>query len=62
MYRLLEQLPVAATAAFTQHELADATDARQQLAAPVQQQYQQLQQQFQQHKQALQPGMAQPGR
>ena len=62
VYRLMEQFPVVATAAFMQHELAGASEARQQQFAPVKQQYQQLQQQFQQHKAALGPGLAQPSR
>ena len=62
VYRLMEQFPVVTTAAFMQHELAAAGEARQQQFAPVQQQYQQLQLQFQQHKAALGPGLAQPSR
>ena len=62
VFRLLEQLPAVATAAFMQQELAATAAARQQAAQEVQQQYQDLQHLFQQHKQALHPGMAQPGR
>lgn len=62
VFRLLEQLPAVATAAFMQHELATTAAARQQAAQPVQQQYQELLHLFQQHKEALHPGMAQPGR
>ena len=49
-------------AAFTQHELVAATAAQQALAAPIEQQHQQLLQQYDGHKKALQPSMAQPSR
>ena len=62
VYRLLELLPEVVTTAFTQHELAAAQEAQRSLAAPVEQQHQQLLQQFDQHRKALQPGMAQPSR
>ncbi|DBB04647.1 TPA: hypothetical protein ACH3X1_012711 [Trebouxia sp. C0004] len=62
VYRLLELVPSLVTAAFTRHELVAAAAAQQALAAPIEQQHQQLLQQFDGHKKALQPGMAQPSR
>lgn len=62
VYRLLELVPSVVTTAFTQHELVAAAAAHQALAAPIEQQHQQLLQHFDGHKKALQPSMAQPSR
>jgi len=62
VYRLLELVPSVVTSAFTQHELVAAAAAQQALAAPFEQQHEQLLQQFDGHKKALRPSMAQPSR
>ncbi|KAL0033057.1 hypothetical protein WJX79_000382 [Trebouxia sp. C0005] len=62
VYRLLELVPSVVTTAFTQHELVAAAAAHQALAAPIEQQHQQLLQHFDGHKKALRPSMAQPSR
>lgn len=61
-YRLLELVPSVVTAAFAQQELKVAAEAQHVMAAPIEQQHQQLLQQLDHHRKALEPSMAQPSR